>query len=232
MNKEQCIICGALLILGETGPCRICLHLKQSGIPLRCIKAKKSDFSDSLSDCFDKEENLFIHGIVGSGKTWLLSAIMRDAIKKTGKEYVCEGAIHTKGIYEKYKTMYYESQGIFISLPELMLRLRNSMNRDSSESESEIIDEYTQVTGDSYDRKPIPDLYIDDIGSEKTTDYVRSSLFLLIDRRYNQMKARTLITSNLSLNEIAEQQGQRIASRITGMCRVVKLTGSDRRLEQ
>jgi len=39
-----------------------------------------------------------------------------------------------------------------------------------------------------------------------------------------------LITSNLTLDEIAEKVGDRIASRIAGMCKVVEVRGKDRRI--
>jgi len=42
---------------------------------------------------------------------------------------------------------------------------------------------------------------------------------------------RTVFTSNLSVAEVAERLGDRIASRIVGMGCVLHLDGKDRRLE-
>jgi DNA replication protein DnaC len=39
------------------------------------------------------------------------------------------------------------------------------------------------------------------------------------------------VTSNLTLDAIAEKVGDRIASRIAGMCKVVEIRGKDRRLK-
>jgi DNA replication protein DnaC len=41
----------------------------------------------------------------------------------------------------------------------------------------------------------------------------------------------TIITSNLTLEEVSEKVGDRIASRIAGMCKVIELKGIDRRVE-
>jgi len=42
----------------------------------------------------------------------------------------------------------------------------------------------------------------------------------------------TLVTSNFSLQQIDDQIDTRVSSRIGGMCKIVKLTGKDRRLEK
>ena len=51
-----------------------------------------------------------------------------------------------------------------------------------------------------------------------------------MDRRYRE-ELRTIITSNLSIEEIQEKLDDRIASRIVGMCRVCILQGRDRRVK-
>ena len=184
--------------------------LKRFGMPEKFLSAALDDFGDNLLKTFNSKDNLFITGTVGTGKTWLLSALMRDTL--AGAEFKPLTRIELPT---------YPRNALFISLPELMLKFRESMNPGSELTESNILARYSGI---KY-------LYFDDIGSEKTTDYVRASLFLLIDRRANQTTSRTLITSHLSLNEIANQHGKRIASRIAGMCRVIRLTGADRRLE-
>jgi len=61
-------------------------------------------------------------------------------------------------------------------------------------------------------------LVLDDFGSERPTDWALGILYLLVDRRYENMK-HTIFTSNLSLDEIAEKFGDdRITSRIERMC--------------
>src|SRR3990167_9483378 len=71
-------------------------------------------------------------------------------------------------------------------------------------------------------------LIIDDIGAEKMSDWVRQILYYIINER-EQRLLPTVITSNFSLQQIAEQIDIRISSRIAGMCKLIKLTGMDRR---
>lgn len=73
-----------------------------------------------------------------------------------------------------------------------------------------------------------PNLIIDDVGSESSTDYGRRILFLLLEHR--DARGRTeIITSNLSLQAIGESYDTRIASRIAGRMTRVELAGPDRR---
>lgn len=72
-------------------------------------------------------------------------------------------------------------------------------------------------------------LCIDDIGAEKMTAFVQQITYYIINYREQEM-LHTLITSNFGLQQIDEQIDTRISSRLGGMCKVVKLTGKDRRL--
>lgn len=72
-------------------------------------------------------------------------------------------------------------------------------------------------------------LYLDDLGAERNTEFVEETLYHLINVRFENQR-ETYFTSNLSLKELAEKSGDRLASRIAGMCDVIKLEGEDRRL--
>jgi len=74
-------------------------------------------------------------------------------------------------------------------------------------------------------------LCIDDMGAEKMTAFVQQITYYIINYREQEM-LHTLITSNFSLQQIDEQIDTRVSSRIGGMCKVVKLSGRDRRLEK
>ena len=73
-------------------------------------------------------------------------------------------------------------------------------------------------------------LIIDDLGANKATEWVRQITYYIINEREQRMLP-IVITSNFSLEEIAEQIDSRISSRIAGMCKSIKLSGKDRRLE-
>ena len=72
-------------------------------------------------------------------------------------------------------------------------------------------------------------LIIDDIGSEKTSDFVIEFIYTIINRRYENMK-RTVLTTNLQFKDFGEKYGDRILSRIAEMCVLVELKGEDKRL--
>lgn len=72
-------------------------------------------------------------------------------------------------------------------------------------------------------------LFLDDLGAEMATDFVQDTLYLIVNRRYEE-RLPVIITSNLDLGELSDRVGDRIASRIAGMCDVVELEGTDRRL--
>lgn len=72
-------------------------------------------------------------------------------------------------------------------------------------------------------------LFLDDLGSEKASEWVKEQLYIVINERYNWVKP-VFITTNLTLQEIAQNYGDRLASRLYEMAEQVKLNGVDRRL--
>jgi len=71
-------------------------------------------------------------------------------------------------------------------------------------------------------------LIIDDFGVSKTTEFVKDSVYGIINEREMSMLPM-IITSNFDLNEIANMFDERISSRIKGMCEVLNMEGKDRR---
>lgn len=74
-------------------------------------------------------------------------------------------------------------------------------------------------------------LIIDDIHQEKGSDWVREQLFITINHRYEQ-GLPTIITSNFSIEDIAERYNGQIASRLIETCEIIEFTGDDRRQQQ
>lgn len=69
-------------------------------------------------------------------------------------------------------------------------------------------------------------LIIDDLGTEMTNSFVSSELFSLLNERDIRKKS-TLITTNLSLEDLQRTYSDRIFSRITSNFKVLKLSGQD-----
>lgn len=76
-------------------------------------------------------------------------------------------------------------------------------------------------------------LVLDDLGAEKDTEYAVQILYEVIDGRVMSYKNGLVVTSNLSLPELAKKFGDdRLPSRLAGLCKVVEITGNDWRLQE
>lgn len=73
-------------------------------------------------------------------------------------------------------------------------------------------------------------LFLDDIGAEKPTDWVQETFYRILNGRYERMLP-TVFTSNLTIAQLAERMGDRIASRIVETCDIVHLKGEDKRFK-
>jgi DNA replication protein DnaC len=60
-------------------------------------------------------------------------------------------------------------------------------------------------------------LHVDDLGAEHRTEWVLEQLYTIINSRYEEERS-TVVTSNLTPEELGEQLGERIVSRLEGMC--------------
>lgn len=110
--------------------------------------------------------------------------------------------------------------GLYWNVPELFLELRRRMDSSAVESEADIFDFARRVDL----------LVLDDLGAERTSEYVLDRLYVLINKRYEDDSA-TIITSNRSLPELKQQLSPRIASRIAEMCVIMDFPDGDFRLK-
>jgi DNA replication protein DnaC len=111
----------------------------------------------------------------------------------------------------------------FVRIVDLLLDIRKTFDENESwkaENESELLRKYMFT----------PLLVLDDIGSEKTTDWVRQVLYQIIDERWIEQRP-VIITSNLTLEELEARLGERIASRIAGMTQLIEMQSHDYRIK-
>ncbi len=109
--------------------------------------------------------------------------------------------------------------GRFVSVADLFRRLQEGMARRGA----------GWTAGDVQDLVDAPLLVLDDLGTEHGSEWARSILLGLIDGRYSNDRP-TLITTNLNLQRLAAVVDDRTASRLAEG-RIIKLDGSDRRLQ-
>lgn len=97
--------------------------------------------------------------------------------------------------------------GLYWNVPELFLELRRLMDSSAETNEAELFDHALRVDL----------LVLDDLGAERTSDYVLDRLYVLINGRYQNDNA-TVITTNRTAEELRAQIGPRITSRLCEMC--------------
>lgn len=74
-------------------------------------------------------------------------------------------------------------------------------------------------------------LIIDDLGTEFSNSFTDSQLFLCLNERLLRKKS-TLISTNLSMKDLAENYSERTFSRIFSNYRLIKLFGDDLRIQK
>ncbi|MDR3601172.1 MAG: ATP-binding protein [Desulfosporosinus sp.] len=102
-------------------------------------------------------------------------------------------------------------QVLFLVVPDLLDELRASYK--SEVNEMDLLDT----------ARTIPILILDDLGAHNYTEWTRNRLYSIINYRMNELLP-TVITSNLSLDEMEDYIGVRTTSRIIQSSRVFRLT--------
>jgi DNA replication protein DnaC len=128
------------------------------------------------------DQSIVLRGPTGCGKTHLAISTIKERFNKSLR-----------------------SNSVFITVPDLLLKIRTSFN-GGAESEEEIIRQFSDIET----------LVLDDLGAEKTSEYSITTLYVILDRRIREC-LKTIITTNLLQSEIEATFGARIASRMSAM---------------
>lgn len=168
--------------------------LRMFGVPEKYFSMSFGNFEggeEFINACKEYDNGGFVlHGTHGIGKTHLAVSILRGMLEA-----------------DKLPSTRKLQKASFVTAPNLLLEIRASFKDGStSRTEKEIVDYYSEVQF----------LILDDLGSEKSTEFSITTLYIIIDRRDSNMMD-TVITTNLSLQEIEYKLSARIASRMAGM---------------
>jgi len=108
------------------------------------------------------------------------------------------------------------------SLPRLLAEIRTTYDDGAQHSYTDLIDRLAEVDL----------LHVDDVGAERTSDWVLEQLYAIINARYEDGRA-IVVTTNLPYDELKDQIGERTASRLAEICggEPLPLFGTDRRVE-
>jgi DNA replication protein DnaC len=107
------------------------------------------------------------------------------------------------------------------SLPKLLGRIRSTYDADpGDESYADFFERLCEVDM----------LHLEDLGTEKRTEWVLEQLYALINERYERQKS-VMVTTNYDQAKLEEQLGDRIVSRLVEICGdPLPLFGTDHRL--
>lgn len=130
----------------------------------------------------------------------------------TGKSFL-SGCVAKELIESGHSVIYFSATGLFDLL---------SKNSFDYKNRDELRDTYADLYQCDL-------LIIDDLGTELTNQFVTSQLFALLNERHMGKKA-TIISTNLSLEELRNRYSDRIFSRITSNYEICKLSGQDIRM--
>ena len=104
------------------------------------------------------------------------------------------------------------------SLPRLLAEIRATFEDDSEGSYVDFLDRLAAVDL----------LHVDDVGAERTSDWVLEQLYAIVNARYEDERS-VMITTNLERDDLVEQIRERTVSRLEEMCTLVPLYGEDAR---
>lgn len=107
------------------------------------------------------------------------------------------------------------------SLPKLLARLRRTY--DAEPGEDSFLGLFERLTS-------VDLLHVDDLGAEKSSEWVLEQLYSLVNERYEAQRS-IVVTTNLDQASLEEQIGARTVSRLVEICGdPLPLFGEDRRV--
>lgn len=125
-----------------------------------------------------RHDSLYLYGGNGRGKTVLGGAVLRENVRRFGERLG----------YHQSPRLY----GQFITAPQLLESLRPDSNRPEAPA----------LRLQRYQATPV--LVLDDLGSERLTEWGADRLFSVINERHAEQR-QTIITSNYSLDALEQK---------------------------
>jgi DNA replication protein DnaC len=103
------------------------------------------------------------------------------------------------------------------SLPRLLNEIRDTHRAERSHVE--LLDRLTEVDL----------LHIDDVGAERTTDWVLEELYSIVNARYEDQRSMVITTNDETPEALCPQITERTVSRLNEMCDHLRVVGEDQR---
>lgn len=110
--------------------------------------------------------------------------------------------------------------GLFVKATDLLAHVRDTYGKSSENTEEQVLASLRTVGF----------LVIDDMGTDKATDWSTSLLFQVLDSRHDENR-KTLLTTNLNLRELETHLGKRTLERFREGGGVLPMAGPNLRLD-
>lgn len=147
---------------------------------------------------------LLLYGPPGSGKSHLAAAAFRDRLT---------GLARQRGVHSNW-----DMAGRWCNVSHLLRDTRRRCFGDGKEDEQTILD----------DLQAAAVVVLDDIGVKPPSEWAAEFLYSVVDDRWTGRGA-TLVTSNLTPKGLVGLLGERVMSRLLGLCEPVEVAGDDMR---
>ena len=105
------------------------------------------------------------------------------------------------------------------SMPQLLADIRATYEEGSGRSYQGLFRRLSQVDL----------LHLDDVGAEKTTEWVLEQLYAIVNERWQEQRSMLVTTNLTDRDRLREQLGDRTVSRLSEMCATIPIMGNDLR---
>lgn len=225
-DTRICVVCGQQGTEVMCGPCvahhearmkRIRRHqgneaMLAVGVP-EVLAAARSDSVSEWDGLTEHKSGLYLHGRAGRGKSFTAACILRARLATLAERVRPEVEAWWMGL----------GGTKFVRVDAMLQDIRErSFGEGATEGEFLAVQSYARTSF----------LVLDDLGSEKRSEWGAQTLHSLLDHRLGK-GSRTIITSNFTLDDLTEMYaawGEPIVSRINKICVVREVTGQDRRV--
>ena len=205
--QEQIRELSQLLDLGEQSFDRFDLTYYSSEVWPAWGRSPRENMEKVLKICRDYAQNFgryYFDNLFLSGSTGLGKTFLSACIARTVSENGFSVVYDTAGeIFSRFETQ--------------------KFSRDEEETRGARDDTRRYIRCDL--------LILDDLGSEMTTPFVQSALYQLVNSRLTAGK-RTVISSNLTMDDVRGRYSPQVTSRLEGEYRVLPFFGEDIRLQR
>lgn len=170
-------------------------------------------------------ESLYLYGEQGRGKTEMACGALRKWIMDGIEPYTDDSGRETKRFYAK-------NSGKYVLMPKWMMEVKASFSSNVT-TEDDLV---SQLGG-------VGMLVMDDLGKGQMTPWVVEKIYMILDMRFCEMRAKnlkTIITTQYPIEQLTDifgratdkEMASAIRSRIEGMCVKKMVGGQDRRLRK